>query len=126
MANAYEIPGFSWTLLTGEDLSALQFSCVDVNSSGLLITPAADGGRVVGVVQNKPGLGKRATIVTDGISKVKVGTGGVTAGDRVQALTNGTITTAASGDYPVGIALQTGAAGTLVAVLLLPSIAVLA
>lgn len=117
---AYEIPGFSFTLVAAEDLSALQFSVVDVDSAGKAITPAADGGRGIGVVQNKPAIGQSATIVTTGVTKAKVGTGGITAGQTAQALTNGTITAGVAGDHAIGIALATGDAGDIIPLLLTP------
>jgi hypothetical protein len=116
----YEIPGFSFTLAAGEDLSASEGCAVDINSSGLAITPAADGGRVAGILRNHPALGQGATIVVDGVARCKVGTGGITAGQTVQALTDGRITAGVAGDYAVGIALETGAANTFVPVLLTP------
>lgn len=120
MAGAYEIPGFSFTLLAGIDLSTSKFCAVDVNSSAQAVLPTA-GGRAIGVVQNNPALGQPATVVQTGITKAKVGTGGITAGQNVQALADGTFTAAVSTKYAIGIALQTGVAGTLVAVLLTPS-----
>ena len=54
---AYEIPGFSFTLVAAEDFRTSQFCAADVNGAGLAITPTADGARAIGVVQNKPNIG---------------------------------------------------------------------
>lgn len=118
---AYEQPGFSMTLLAGADLSSSQFCAVNVSNAGAAVLPAGAGGRAIGVLQNKPASGETATIVVDGITKGLVGVGGVTAGDTVQALADGSFTTAAAGDYAIGVALATGVAGVLVPILLTPS-----
>lgn len=121
MGKTYEIPGFSFTLPAGEDLSSSEGCAVDVNSSSAAITPTADGARVIGILRNHPASGEPATIVVDGIARAKVGTGGVTAGQSLQALTDGRLATAAAGDYAVGIALESGAADTFIPVLLTPT-----
>lgn len=121
---AWEIPGFSFTLPAAADLSASQFCFVnaDTTAAGSRAALPSAGGRTIGVLQNKPGAaGIAATIVNTGIVKVRVGTGGVTAGDTVQALADGKITTAVATKYAAGIALETGVAGVLVPVLLTPS-----
>lgn len=120
---AYEQPGLKITLIAAADLSAKQYCFVnaDTTAAGSKAALPSAGGRAVGVLQNKPASGEAAEICVDGISKCLVGTGGVTAGDTVQALATGDITTATTGDYALGIALATGAAGVLVPVLLTPS-----
>lgn len=120
---AWEIPGFSFTLIAAADLSSSQFCAVnaDTTAAGSKAALPSAGGRAIGVIQNKPTAGLPATIVTTGITKGKVGTGGVTAGDSVKALANGTFTTAGTGTYAIGIALQTGVAGVLVPILLTPA-----
>jgi predicted RecA/RadA family phage recombinase len=116
---AYEIPGFSWTLVAGEDLSSSQFCGIDVElSTGQAVLPSA-GGRTVGVLQNKPDDGEAATIVTSGVSKMLVGATGLVAGNNVAVDTDGKAVQAAANDQSIGVALQTAAAGSLAAVLLL-------
>jgi hypothetical protein len=118
----YEIPGKTVTLPAGEDLSGFQFRFVTLQADGNVDASAADDG-AIGVLQNKPAaVGRAATVMTDGVSKVEVGTGDVTAGDRVvcvDATTNrGRITVAddTADEFVVGIALADGAAGELVPV----------
>jgi hypothetical protein len=121
---AWEIPGFQFTLPAGADLSASQFCFVnaDTTAAGSRAVLPAAGGRVVGVLQNKPNAaGLACSLIVDGVSKVKVGTGGATAGGTLKALADGTVTTAGAGTYAVGIALETGVAGQLIPVLLTPS-----
>lgn len=113
---AYEIPGFSFTLIAAGTLT--QFTAVDVEAStGRAIAPSA-GGRMIGVVQNKPTVGKSATIVCSGVTKGKIGTGGVTAGNSVMVNASGEFVVATGTNRAIGIALKTNASGTLGTILL--------
>src|SRR4051812_18754803 len=76
---AYEIPGFTHTLVAGADLSANQFRFVD-NVGGLAVRPTA-GGRVVGVQNNLPRDGEATTVVASGISIVEAGSAIVAGAD---------------------------------------------
>lgn len=115
---AYEIPGFSFTLLAGEDLTGSQFCGVDVDADGEASLPT-EGNRCIGVVQNKPDEGQAATIVVTGVTKVKVGATGIEASDNVTVDDDGTIIQAAANDRGIGVALKSNAAGELGTVLLL-------
>jgi hypothetical protein len=115
---AYEIPGFSWTPLAGEDLSSSQFCGVDIDSAGEAVLPSA-GGRCVGFVRNKPAAGIAVTVVTTGIVMAKVGATGVVAGNNVSVDSDGTVIQSASGDISVGVALATNAPDEITSVLLL-------
>jgi hypothetical protein len=116
---AYEIPGFSFTLVAGEDLTASQFCAVDVEvSTGQAVLPT-EGGRAIGVVQNNPDDGEPATIVVTGVTKVLVGATGVVAGNNVTVDDDGTFIQASGTDLAIGVALKTNAAGELGTVLLL-------
>lgn len=115
---AYEIPGFSYTLIAGEDLTGSQFCAVDIErGTGAAVLPV-EGDRVVGILQNKPDDGQSCTLVQTGISKVKVGATGIEAGDNVTCDDDGTIIQASSGDIIVGVAMKTNASGELGTVLL--------
>lgn len=120
---SYEVPGLSITLIAAADLRTSQFCFVnaDTTAAGSKAALPSAGGRAIGVLQNKPNSGEAGTVVVTGITKCVVGTGGVTAGDTVQCLADGKVTTVASGKYAVGIALVTGVAGVTVPVLLTPS-----
>jgi hypothetical protein len=116
---AYEIPGFSFTLVAGEDLTSSHFCAVDVEvSTGHVILPTK-GERVIGVIQNKPDDGESATIVVTGVTKMLVGVGGIVAGNNVTADDDGTVIQAESGDRCLGVALSTNVEGALGTVLLL-------
>lgn len=118
---AFEIPGFSMTLVAGADLSALQHTGVKVNASGQAVT-TANGDDIIGVLQNKPTSGQAATIVTSGVSMMKAGAS-VTAGDAAAVDANGEVITATTGDAIIGTVLETGAVNELVAVHLRPGAA---
>ena len=102
------------------DLSASQFCFVVVNSSGQLALPSA-GGDADGVLQDKPSAQYvEGSVAVLGISKVKVGAlASVTAGDLVMTDASGNAVTAAgAGKKILGRALATGAAGTIIPVLI--------
>jgi Uncharacterized conserved protein (DUF2190) len=100
------------------DLSASQFCFVVVNASGRLVLPAA-GGHAEGILQDKPNAaGVYGEVGILGVSKVLVGTGGVTAGDLLASDVNGKAVTATTGNFVLGRALATGAAGTYIPALI--------
>lgn len=104
--------------VAGADLSAAQFHCVVVNSSGVVVL-AGDGAQVDGVLQNDPASGEAATVWTSGsVSKVVVGAGGLSTGDAASCDAVGEVNTAASGDFVIGRCLEGASAGNLATVLL--------
>ena len=115
---AYEIPGFSWTLIAGEDLTASQFCGIDVDGDGEAVLPV-EGGRCVGFTRNKPDTGEEVTVVSTGIVKAQIGITGVVAGNNVTVDDDGTVIQAANGDISVGVALKTNASGEIGTILLL-------
>lgn len=119
---AYEIPGFSYTLPAGVDLSALLFRAVDIDENSKAVLPAA-GGRIVGVLNNRAKANEAATIIQTGIVQVEAGAA-VTAGDDVEVDEQGRAITLAAG-AKVGVAFESAsAAGIIIAVLLSPAPAV--
>lgn len=113
---AYEIPGFSFTLPAGADLSATPYVFLDVNGSGLAVAAAA-AGRTVGVLGNKPKAGESATIMANGICQV-VASAAIAAGAGVQAAAGGQAVVLSAG-VQLGIALEAASgAGSVIAVLL--------
>lgn len=115
--NAYEMPGFSYSLIAGEDLTGSQFCGVDIDSSGKAVLPT-EGGRCIGILQNKPDEDQVATVVYDGISKCAIGITGCTAGDNLTIDDDGTLIQASGNDQTVGVALQTHASGEMGTVLI--------
>jgi len=100
------------------DLSASQFCFMTVNSSGQLALPSA-GGDADGILQDKPNAAAvEGELAVLGISKLVVGTAGVTAGDLLATDANGKAVTATTGNKILGRALATGAAGVIIPALI--------
>lgn len=114
---AYEIPGFSFTLVAAADLSANQFKFVKLDTNGLAAAIAAATDLPIGVLQNAPISGQEATIVVDGITKLQGDAAltpglaiGTSADGQADAKTLGTDIT----EHVVGTVLEgCGAAGNL-------------
>jgi hypothetical protein len=98
------------TLEAGADLSAKQYYFVTQAADDGQVDPTGDGALANGVLQNKPdAAGKAATIATRGVSKV-VAAAAITRGDTVSSDASGKANTVASGDYPLGKALEAATA----------------
>lgn len=98
------------TLEAGADLSAKQYFFVTQAAGDGQVDPTGDGALANGVLQNKPdAAGKAATVAVRGVSKVSAA-GVITRGDIVSSDANGEANTIASGDYPLGRALESATA----------------
>lgn len=118
---AREVNIFSISKVAAADLSSSQFCAVVTDTAGKAALPGSTGLMATGILQDKPASGQVGSVMVLGESKGLVGTGGVTAGDHVAAITTtGQIVTAATGNYILGIANETAAAGALTTVTLLP------
>lgn len=114
---AFEQPGFSFTLVAAADLSASQFRACNVDATGKAALPAA-GGRIVGIIQNKPKIAESTTIMLMGISIVEAGAA-IVAGADLQTEATGRMITAVATNQIAAIALEAAsAAGVFIAVLL--------
>lgn len=69
---AHETALQSISLAAGADLSALQYTFVSVNSSGLCVAASANA-LALGVLQNNPLSGEAATVAIGGETKIKLG-----------------------------------------------------
>lgn len=120
---AFEIRGQTITLPAGQDLSAGQYLLVQLAGDGKIdVVSGTTGLEYIGVLQNNPdAVDIAATVQVDGISKMVCGAT-VTVGDIVVqgTTTAGRIETLAGGadQNIVGRALQTGAVGEIIAVLM--------
>lgn len=113
-----EIPGFKYSLDAAADLSTHQFKAVVVDSNGRAALCGTQGLPIAGILQNKPNaLGVAAEICQSGICKM-VSSAVIAKGARVASTNVGTAVTAATGNVVVGIALELGAVGNIIAVLL--------
>jgi hypothetical protein len=112
---AYEISNYSVkvTLVAGADLSALQYTFVKLNSSGVAVACAAATDIPVGVLQNAPTSGQEAEVLIVGGTKIVAGAAigegalvGTGSTGKAVALVAGTDTT----KYVVGTLLTESAA----------------
>lgn len=116
---AYEIPGQLITLAASTDMSGYQYRFVTVGSDGRAAL-AGNGLTVAGVLQNKPTEDQAATIMINGVSKVKAAGSTVAAGDLISASSVGLAAALGAGDYAVGRVLlgSSGSTGRVFSVLL--------
>src|SRR5690348_10106602 len=111
---AYEIPGFTFTLVAGADLSSSPSKFVKLNPSGQAVAIAATTDMPIGVLQNTPTSGQAAAIMGFGISKVQ-GDADLARGASIQTSADGQAAVAATGGFPVGQVLEdNSAAGGLI------------
>lgn len=113
---AYEIPGFSFTLVAGAAIT--QFRAVNVHASGRAVAPAA-GGQIAGVAQDTVASGEACAVHEDGVTKWEAGES-LTAGNLVMAHSDGTAKIATSGNFAHGVVLEAAASGAIATVLLKP------
>lgn len=94
------------------------FAVADVSGYG---TTSVSGARIDGVIQNKVnGAGQGLTVQINGVSKLLCN-GTVAVGDRLRSDANGGGTTTATNLHESGaIALEAGASGAYIAVLVTP------
>lgn len=114
---SFEIPGFTFTLVSSADYTSDQYTAVKVDTSGQAVQ-CNNAEDCIGVLQNKPNTGQAATVMVNGVTIMEIGTGGLTAGDSVGLDDEGAAVTAAASDAVIGIALETVSATEYGAVLL--------
>ncbi len=104
------------------DLSAKQYHFVTVNSSGK-VAATGDGLAGHGVLQNDPSAaGQGANVCIGGQSKVVAG-GACTSGGYVAADTNGRAVNVVSGDFALGVALETATTnGEIISIIVMPQL----
>lgn len=119
---AFECIGFSYPFVAAADLSASQFRGVALDANGKINVPAAAGGQVIGVLNNKPKVNEAGTVYVSGISIMEAGASIVLAagGTRVSVDAAGRAITWATTNYLLGYALEAASGiGVKIAVLLL-------
>ena len=82
---------------------------------------AVNGEAADGVLDNEPTAGLAASVVHAGIVKIRVGGAGLTRGDDIASDVNAEGAPATTGEYILGRALQSGAAGSLISMLWKPA-----
>jgi len=99
-------------------LATSQFCFVTLDANGQIVLPSA-GAYCEGVLQDKPGAGDPGAVCYPGdITRVVVGTGGVTAGADVATDASGHAVAVTSGAYILGQALETQATSGNIATIL--------
>jgi hypothetical protein len=106
----------SVTLPAGADLRTHQYKFVSINSSGLIVL-ASDDAAADGVLLNDPNTGEAANVAIGGIVKVKCGAS-VTRGGLVATGANGAAKNVDTSAASLGRALETGANGRIISILL--------
>lgn len=98
------------------DLSALQFRAIDL--VGQFKIGHATAGRAFGILLNKPLTGEHAVVAVRGEIQVRVGSGGVVAGDQVTATLSGWVQKTTAGEIVdnLGRAVTTTASGHIAVV----------
>jgi len=107
------------SLVAAADLSAAQYHFVTINSSGLAALTGA-GLQAAGVMQDNPIAGQVGAVDIAGVTKVEAA-GAITIGARVASNSTGEAVAATTGDYALGTAMDTGADGRIIAILLQPT-----
>lgn len=111
---SFEVPGFQLGVLEASaDLSAKQFYCAKINSSGKVALCDTAGEKVDGVIQNKPASGTAVTLAKEGVFKAIVA-GTVTAGDLLEVTSAGKLQTATKKILTATATLDFPSAATLV------------
>ncbi len=117
-----QISNLDITLLAAADLSAKQYCFVTIDSNGRAAV-STRGQLAAGVLQTKPNaIDRPGTVrcISGSTTKVKLG-GSVTPGQAIVADANGAAVNASSADNNfMGIALETGASGDIIQMLLQP------
>jgi len=105
----------------GADLSALQFTAVQMGADDAVVSAAANNVMPIGILQNKPTAGQAASVAISGIAKALVGAGGWSSGSRLTMTTGGAlIETTTDAHYVIGVAAEDAAAGDYARVIINP------
>jgi hypothetical protein len=108
--------GIDITVQAGGDLSSHQYKFVTMASDGQVDLTASAGGTALGILQNKPdAAGKAAVVRIFGGSKLELGAT-ITPDDKLQSTAAGVGDVAASGDHVLAQALEGGASGEVIEV----------
>jgi len=103
------------------DLSALQFTCVKLDTNGNLVAATAATDKIIGLLENAPTLNQYGDVLlrnASGTGKAKLG-GTVAAGDYLTSDASGRlITTVTAGNEIVGRATRAGVVNEISEVLL--------
>ena len=98
------------------DYRALQFRAMALDANGLMAQNTTAGGRIAGVLQNKPNLNEACTVMLSGVTKIVAGAA-VAVGAEIASDAAGRAVTAVAGNHVIGEAETAAAnAGELISV----------
>lgn len=98
----------TFTIQALEALDTHQYQAVSLDDGKV----ANNGSEAIGILINKPKINEHASLACRGIIKFRAG-GAVAIGKRMTVATSGYFTTAGSGDFLVGRALQAVTSGSI-------------
>lgn len=98
------------------DLRTKQFFIVKVTATSTVGLTTAAGEAALGILQNKPNTNEVADVLAVGVSKVKIGVGGLTAGTQYEAATDGTAIAVTTAKVGLGTVIVGGAQNELAVV----------
>jgi hypothetical protein len=118
MATDYEF-GNDISLLAAADLSDYQYHIVMLSAPRTVSYSTADADAAIGILQDKPEAANRACKVrTTGVSKLKIGSGGITDGAKIASDATGKGVAASANERYLAIALEDGDENDIISVLL--------
>ena len=98
------------------DLSAKQFLCVKVSADKKVDLNGVSGGKILGILQNKPKLDAVTNVMVLGVSKLMAGAGGLAADAIWMSANDGTGVTCTAAKVAGGTVLIGAAQGELATV----------
>lgn len=116
---AREIPVLDRTRIATASTAQYVGVILDASNPGNVVVPSA-GNAIYGVTQEAAAAGASVPVRVYGLTKMTVGAGGVTVGDKIMVTAAGLAVTATTTNFVVGFAEDTAAAGAQCSVLLLP------
>jgi hypothetical protein len=105
---------YNTSVIAGADLSAKQFYCIKLNSSGQGVLSGA-GENALGILQDKPASGQVGAVCCLGKSMAIYGAS-VTAGQNLTPDANGKLVPATGSDAVVAVAAESGSSGDICSV----------
>ena len=95
------------SLPASADLSASQYCFVSINTSGQVELSGA-AGNAAGILQNKPeAAGRAAEVLIAGVSKLVCGASAIRAGYNLASAASGQGAEATTGDFRLGLIIET-------------------
>jgi len=109
------------SFLAAADLSSYQYHIVKLTDTKTVSYSTADADAACGILQDKPtAAGRACKVRIAGVSKLKIGSGGITAGAFIASDATGQGVAATANQRRIAQALETGVENDIVSVLIQP------